>query len=197
VVSNRDRLTRCQYSKRGEILKETVEAIDAVVGICCQAVKEVLEINARKEISFSKTIQKVPKVSMRPHIGCFVQFIGDYNGLVVMNFSGAAALTLYTSYMIAMGMPEEELAKDYTSVDVADSIGEMVNQIMGKLTKLVEDNFDLSTVCGQPKALALNSAIILTIDSDYKENRRIAFTVDKQKFYLELAMESTKFLGTP
>jgi CheY-specific phosphatase CheX len=178
-------------------LKEDIEAIDAVVRICCQAVKEVFEINTRKKIAFSRTIQRVPKVSLRPQIGCFVQFIGDYNGLVVMNFSGTAALTLYTSYMTAMGMPEDELAKDYTSVDVADSIGEMVNQIMGKLTKLIEDSFDLSTVCGQPKALALNSAIILTIDTDYKENRRIAFTVDKQKFYLELAMESTKFLGTP
>ncbi|MFH0728335.1 MAG: DUF3334 family protein [Pseudomonadota bacterium] len=175
-------------------MKETIEAIDAIVGICCKAVKEVLEINTKKEIAFSRTLQKVPKVSLRPQIGCFVQFIGDYNGLVVMNFSGEAALTLYTSYMVTMGMPEDELAKEYTSVDVADSIGEMVNQIMGKLTKRVEDSFDLSTVCGQPKALALNSAIILTIDTDYKENRRIAFTVDKQKFYLELAMESTKFI---
>lgn len=176
-------------------MKESTEAIDAILEICCRAVKEVFEINTRKGISFSRTIQKVPKVSLRPQIGCFVQFSGDYNGLIVMNFSGEAALTLYTSYMIAMGMPEDELAKDYTSVDVADSIGEMVNQIMGKLTKLVEDSFDLSTVCGQPKALALNSAIILTIDTDYKENRRISFTVDKQKFYLELAMESTKFIS--
>jgi CheY-specific phosphatase CheX len=176
-------------------LKEDIEAIDAVVNICCQAVKEVFEINTRKEISYSRTILKVPKVSLRPKIGCFVQFSGDYNGLVVMNFSGEAALTLYTSYMTAMGVPEDELAKEYTSVEVADSIGEMVNQIMGKLTRLVEDRFDLSTACGQPKALALNSAIILTIDTDYKENRRIAFTVQKQKFYLELAMESTKFLA--
>jgi CheY-specific phosphatase CheX len=178
-------------------LKETIEAIDAIVRICCQAVKEVFEINTKKEISFSRTFQKVPKVSLRPKIGCFVQFIGDYNGLVVMNFSGEAALTLYTSYMIAMGVPADELAKDYTSVEVADSIGEMVNQIMGKMTKLVENSYDLSTACGQPKALALNSAIILTIDTDYKENRRISFTVDKEKFYLELAMESTEFFVAP
>ncbi|MDX9786111.1 MAG: DUF3334 family protein [Desulfobacterales bacterium] len=175
-------------------MSEPIEAIDAVIGLCCKAVKEVLEINTRKEISFSKTIQKVPKVSLRPQIGCFVPFNGDYNGLVVINFSGGAALNLYKSYMTSMGLPEEELANDYTSVDVPDSLGEMVNQIMGKLTKLIEDRYDLSTVCGQPKALALNSAIILTIDSDFKENRRIAFAVDKQRFYFELAMESTKFV---
>jgi hypothetical protein len=93
-----------------------------------------------------------------------------------------------------MGLPEEELVKDYTSADVPDSLGEMVNQIMGKLTKLIEDKFELSTVCGQPRALALNSAIILTIDTDYKENRRITFAVDTHKFYFELAMESTRFI---
>ena len=172
-----------------------IQAIDAVVRICCLAVKEVLEINTQKEIAFSRTIQKVPKVSLRPQIGCFVQFNGDYNGLVVINFSANAAMTLYKSYMMNMGLEESELSKDYTSVEVPDSLGEMVNQIMGKVTKMVEDKYDLSTLCGQPKALALNSAIILTIDSDYKENRRIAFSVDKQKFYLELAMESSIFMN--
>lgn len=177
-------------------MTETIEAIDAMKDLCCQAVKEVMEINTRKEINYSHTIQIVPKVSLRPEIGCFVQFNGDYKGLVVINFTAEAAMSLYTNYMTNMGMPAEELAKDYTSVDVPDSLGEMVNQIMGKLTKLVEDRFDLSTVCGQPRALALNSAIILTIDSDFKENRRITFSVDKHKFYFEIAMESTKFVTT-
>jgi hypothetical protein len=176
-------------------MNENLEAIDAVVGICCQAVNEVLEINTKKEITFSKTIQQVPKVSLKPKIGCFVPFSGDYSGLIVMNFSAEAAMMLYTSYMTLMGIPADELAKDYTSAEVPDSLGEMVNQIMGKLTKLVEDRYELSTVSGQPKALVLNSAIILTIDTDYKENRRIAFAIDKQKFYLEIAMESSVFMN--
>lgn len=178
-------------------MTEPIEAIDAIIGLCFKAVKEVLEINTQKEITVSKTIQKVPKVSLRPEIGCFVQFNGDYSGLVVINFSAGAALTLYRSYMLAMGLPEEDLARDHTSAEVPDSLGEMINQIMGKLTKLIEDRYNLSTLCGQPKALALNSAIILTIDSDFKENRRIAFMVDKHKFYFELAMESTKFMTVP
>lgn len=175
-------------------MTESIEAIDAVNPLCYSAVKQVIEMNTKKEIIYSRTVQKVPKVSLRPQIGCFVQFNGDYNGLVVMNFSAEAAMTLYRSYMTNMGLPEEELVKDYTSADVPDSLGEMVNQIMGKLTKLIEDKYELSTVCGQPKALSLNSAIILTIDTAYKENRRITFAVDKYKFYFELAMESTRFM---
>jgi hypothetical protein len=131
---------------------------------------------------------------MKPEIGCFVPFTGDYNGLVVMNFSAAAAMLLYKNYMMSMGLPEEELASEYTHIEVPDSIGEMVNQIMGKITKLTEDSFGLTAHCGQPKALVLSSSIILTIDTDYRENRRLSFSINNEKFYFELAMESAEFI---
>ncbi len=175
-------------------MSKSIGAVDALTAIAIQAVKDVLEANTKTPIKASSTIQKVPKVSMKPEIGCFVPFTGDYNGLVVMNFSAGAALTLYRKYMTAMGLPEDELAKEYTNVEVPDSIGEMINQIMGKITKLTEDAFGLSAYCGQPKALALNSAIILTIDTDYRENRRISFSINNEKFYFELAMESAEFI---
>ena len=173
---------------------QSIGAIDAVANIAYKAVKGVLGTNTKKVIKSSATMQKVSKVSIRPEIGCFVQITGDYNGLVVMNFSAEAAMLLYRNYMLSMGMPEEELAKDYTNSEVPDSLGEMVNQIMGKITKLTEDAYDLTANCGQPKALALNSAIILTIDMAYSENRRISFSIDNEKFYLELAMETADFV---
>ena len=173
---------------------KTIGAIDALTTIALQAVKNVFEANTKLPIKASSTVQRVPKVSMRPDIGCFVPFTGDYNGLVVMNFSAGAAMLLYKNYMMSMGLPEDELAKEYTSVEVPDSIGEMINQIMGKITKLTEDAFGLSAYCSQPKALALNSAIILTIDTDYRENRRLSFSINNEKFYFELAMETAEFI---
>ncbi len=175
-------------------MAQSIKAIDAVANIAFRAVKSVLGANTQKTIRSSATMQKVQKVSIRPEIGCFVQITGDYNGLVVMNFTASAAMLLYRSYMLSMGMPEDELAKDYTNSEVPDSLGEMVNQIMGKITKLTEDAYDLTAYCGQPKALALNNAIILTIDMAYSENRRISFSIDNEKFYLELAMESADFI---
>ena len=77
-------------------------------------------------------------MSLRPEIGCFVQFNGDYSGLVVVNFSAGAAMDLYRSYMLVMGMPESELAKDATSAEVVDTMGEMTNQFMGKAMQMVE-----------------------------------------------------------
>ena len=173
---------------------KTIGAVDALTAIALQAVKNVIETNTKIPIRASSTVQRVPKVSMRPEIGCFVPFTGDYSGLVVMNFSAGAAMLLYKSYMMSMGLPEAELAKEYTNVEVPDSIGEMVNQIMGKVTKLTEDSFGLTTYCSQPKALALNSAIILTIDTDYRENRRLSFSINNEKFYFELAMETADFI---
>lgn len=172
-----------------------LETIDIVANIFSQATKKTLDKGTKKTIKYSKTIQAIPKVSLKPEIGCFVVFSGDYNGLVVMNFSAAAAMDLYISYMTSMGLPENELAKDYTSNEVVDTMGEMTNQIMGRSMRMVESKYDLSSFFGQPKSLALTSAITLTPDLDYQDNRRISFTIGTNKFYMELALEKVKFIN--
>jgi len=176
-------------------MTEELETIDLVANIFSQATKKTLDKGTKKTIKYSKTIQAIPKVSLKPEIGCFVLFNGDYNGLVVMNFSAAAAMDLYTSYMTSMGLPESELAKDYTSNEVVDTMGEMTNQIMGRSMSMVESKFDLSSFFGQPKSLSLTSAITLTPDLNYQDNRRISFAIGTHKFYMELALEKVKFIS--
>ncbi|MFC1523224.1 DUF3334 family protein [Thermodesulfobacteriota bacterium] len=168
--------------------------IDIISEILCQATKKTLDKSTKKTIKYAKTLQIIPEVSLKPDIGCFVPFSGDYNGLVVMNFSGDAALDLYRSYMTAMGLPPEELAKDFTSVEVIDTIGEMTNQIMGKAMQMVESKFDLTSYFGQPKALSLNTAITLTPNLDFQDNRRMVFSLETFRFYAELALEKTEFV---
>jgi CheY-specific phosphatase CheX len=171
-------------------------AIDVVAATFFNSVKQVLESSTKQTIKYSTTIQSIPRVSLRPDIGCFVQFSGDYNGLCVINFAGTAALSLYKGYMTAMGLPEEELAKDHTTNEVPDSIGEMTNQIMGHTMRMVENKYNLTSFFGQPKALALNSSIILHPENDYNDNRRVVFIInDMYRFYLELAMERTEFIS--
>lgn len=171
--------------------KKTV--IDEIVTIFSLAVQKTLESSTRHTIKISSTIQTLPKVGLRPDLGCFVQFKGDYSGLVIMNFSGAAAMELYRSYMITMGLPEEELARDHTSKEVEDTIGELTNQILGRSVRMVESKYDLISHFGQPKALALASAITLIPDTEYVEHRRISFRIASERFYMELAMEQMEF----
>ena len=175
-------------------MAKEIKTIDIVASIFSQAVRKTLEKSTKKSIKCSHTFQSIPRVKLQPEVGCFVPFSGDYNGLVVMNFTGEAAMDLYRSYMITMGMPVNELAKEPTSNEVVDTMGEMTNQLMGKSMQMVESKFDLTSFFGQPKALALNSSITLTPDLDYQDNRRIVFTIGANRFHMELVMEKTEFI---
>lgn len=169
-------------------------SIDEISKVFLKTAQHTLETSTGQEVSFSSTIQKTPKVSMKPDLTCFVQFNGDYNGLVVINFSANAAFEIYKSYMNAMGMPKNEIAKTLASPDVSDTIGEITNQIMGQLIKEIEEKYDLNAAFGQPKALTLSSSITLVIDSDYGENRRLSFRIGNYSFRIEIAMEHTEFI---
>lgn len=180
-------------------------AIDKITKVFCLAAKKTIEKGTKREIKYSKTVQKVQKVSLRPELGCFVQFSGDYNGLIILNFSAEAALILYRNYMLTMGLAEEDLAKNATSTEVVETMAELTNQIMGRAMQMAEQKYDLTSKFGQPKAVYLNSAIILSLenssggvkmspDSQYSDCRRIAFKIDNSRFHMEIAMEKSEFI---
>jgi len=175
-------------------MSEPMVSIDEISKIFLETAQHTLETSTNREVAYSSTIQKTPKISMKPDLTSFVQFNGDYNGLVVINFSADAAFEIYKSYMNAMGMPKDELAKTVASPEVSDAIGEITNQIMGQVIKDVEEKYNLNAVFGQPKALTLNSSITLVINSDYREHRRLSFKIGNYSFRIELAMEHTEFI---
>jgi len=175
-------------------MPEPKVSIDEISKIFLKTAQTILETMTKQEVTYSSTIQKTPKVSMKPDLTCFVQFNGDYNGLVVMNFTANAAFEIYKTYMKAMGMPKNEIATTVASPDVTDTIGEITNQLMGHLTKDIEEKFNLNALFGQPKALTLNSSITLVIDSDYGENRRLSFKIGNYSFRIEIAMEHAEFV---
>ena len=169
-------------------------SINEISKIFLKTAQHTLETSTKLEVAYSSTIQKTPKISMKPDLTSFVQFNGDYNGLVVINFSADAAFEIYKSYMKAMGIPKDELAKTVASPEVSDAIGEITNQIMGQVIKDIEEKYNLNAVFGQPKALTLNSSITLVINSDYREHRRLSFKIGNYSFRIELAMEHTEFI---
>ncbi|OCC16035.1 hypothetical protein DBT_0497 [Dissulfuribacter thermophilus] len=174
-----------------------VKTINRVAQICCNAVKHVLEQNTGSKIRYSPTIQNVPNISLKPDLGCFVQFSGDYSGLFIMNFSAEAALELYQKAMSFMGLPQEEMAQDYDADEVVNFIGEMVNQIIGTARRMVEEEYGLSASNNQPKAITISSAITMSIATmlDRPVCRRLSFkTENNSAFYVEMNMEQTEFI---
>ncbi|MCL2345390.1 MAG: DUF3334 family protein [Desulfobulbus sp.] len=163
----------------------------------CNSVTKVLNIATRGDIRYSGMVQRITKTCLKPDIGCFVLFDGGFSGLVVINFSAQAAMELYESYMLNMGMAKSDLASSHTSDEVANVMGELMNQIVGDFTGKVARELQTHITQNQPKMLALNKQVMLSVDTnlDKPEARRVTFYTGRNNiFYLELAIDRTEFI---
>ncbi|ABO91364.1 chemotaxis protein CheX [Aeromonas salmonicida subsp. salmonicida] len=163
----------------------------------CHSVTGVLSAATQSQVRFSGMVQRISKTCLKPDIGCFVLFDGGFSGLVVINFSASAAMELYESYMLSMGLSKEDLAISHTSDEVSNVMGELMNQIVGSFTVKVGRDLQTHITQNQPKMLALNKQVMLSVDTnlDNPEARRVTFFTSRNNiFYLELAMDRTEFI---
>ena len=106
-------------------------------------------------------------------------------------------MELYESYMLNMGMAREDLALSYTSDEVSNVMGELMNQMVGNFTSRVERELQTHITQNQPKMLVINKQVTLSIGAnlDNPEARRVSFFTGKgNTFYLELAVDRTEFI---
>ena len=163
----------------------------------CNSVTKTLTAATRSQIHYSGMVQRITKTCLKPDIGCFVLFDGGFSGLVVINFTAKTAMELYESYMLNMGMPKEELAGSYTSDEVSNAMGELINQIIGDFTSKIQRELQTHITQNQPKMLVLNKQVQLSVDTnlDNPEARRVTFYTGRDNiFYLELAIDRTEFI---
>lgn len=174
----------------------TVTSQDILLKLC-NSITCVLGKATHSSIQFSPMVQKISKTSLKPDFGCFVLFDGGFSGLVVANFEAKAALELYQKYMSHMGIPEEELATLHTSDEVADVLGELMNQIVGDFTGEIKRSLQINITQNQPKMMTINKNICVTIDNNIEKPQawRVSFSTEEHHiFYLELSMERTSFI---
>ena len=163
----------------------------------CNSVTKVLTAASHSQIQYSGMVQRIHKTCLKPDIGCFVLFDGGFSGLVVLNFTSQAAMEIYESYMVSMGMPKDELAGSYTSDEVSNVLGELMNQVLGDFTSKIRRELQTHITQNQPKMLVLNKQVILSVDAnlDKPEARRVTFYTGRNHiFYLELAIDRTEFI---
>ncbi|SMY15655.1 DUF3334 family protein [Photobacterium aquimaris] len=174
----------------------TITTDDILIKLC-HSLADVLSRATDSQIKYSPMVQKINKTSLKPDIGCFVLFDGGFTGLVVTNFSALAAMELYQNYMLRMGFTNSDLAIHHTADDVANILGELMNQVVGDFTGKIGRELNISITQNQPKMLALHKQIILSVDTnlDRPQVRRVSFTTSNNNiFYLELAMDKTEFI---
>lgn len=177
--------------------KNKVVTTEDILLKLCQSVSGVLSVATQSNVTYSAMVQKITKTSLKPDYGCFVLFDGGFSGLVVINFTAKASLELYTRYMRNMGMPEDELAIAHTSDEVGDVLGELMNQLVGDFTNKVRKELQTHITQNQPKMIALNKQVNLSVDTnlDRPQARRVTFSTENNNiFYLELAMDKTEFI---
>jgi len=175
---------------------KTINTEDVLITLC-ESVSQVLTKASGNRITYSGMVQKISRTCLRPDIGCFVLFDGGFNGIVVTNFTATAALEIYQDYMTTMGMPESEISNTHLADDVANVLGELMNQIVGGFTFKVREQLQTTITQSQPKMLAINKLVHISVDTvmDRPQARRVTFTTSNNNiFYLELAMDKTEFI---
>ncbi|WP_120966922.1 DUF3334 family protein [Comamonas sp. lk] len=174
-----------------------VHGTEDVLISLCNSVSGVLQLATQCPIRYSGMVQRITKTSLKPDIGCFVLVDGGFSGLIIINFSAEAAMELYRSYLLTMGMGESDLAGSYTSDDVSNVMGELMNQVVGDFTSKVQRELQTYITQSQPKMIRLNKQVNLSVDAnlDAPEARRVTFyTGNNHIFYLELAMDHMEFV---
>ncbi|MFT5758017.1 MAG: chemotaxis protein CheY-P-specific phosphatase CheC [Alteromonadaceae bacterium] len=175
---------------------KTINTEDVLITLC-ESVSQVLTKASGNRITYSGMVQKISRTCLRPDIGCFVLFDGGFNGIVVTNFTATAALEVYQDYMTNMGMPDSEISKSHLADDVANVLGELMNQIVGGFTYKVREQLQTTITQSQPKMLVINKLVHISVDTvmDRPQARRVTFTTTNNNiFYLELAMDKTEFI---
>ena len=177
--------------------KPKIVATDDILLTLCKSVTSVLSSATASNVNYSAMVQKINKTCLKPDIGCFVLFDGGFSGLIVINFTAPAALEIYQTYLLSMGIPREELATQHTSDEVGNVLGELMNQIVGDFTGKIGEQLLTSINQNQPKMLTINKEVMVSIDTnlDRPQARRVAFTTAaRNMFYLEMAMDKTEFI---
>lgn len=178
---------------RSEVIFDTEDLLMSL----CNSVTKVLNAATHSDITYSGMVQRIQKTCLKPDIGCFVLFDGGFSGLVILNFSAPAAMELYQSYLLSMGMAKDDLASSYTSDEVANVMGELMNQVLGDFTSKIRRELHTHITQNQPKMLVLNKQVVLSVDAnlDHPEARRVTFYTGRNNiFYLELAIDRTEFV---
>ena len=174
---------------------KTISSDDIMLSLC-DSVSYVLTTASKTSVKYTPMVQRITKTSLTPDIGTFVMFTGSFSGMVVINFPKETAMELYKGYMKSMGMGDNDIAQNYTSDEVSNSLGELMNKILGNFTKTVSDHLHSTITQSQPKMLALPRELQISINVvlDNPKYRKVTFyTESNNVFYLELAMDDTDF----
>ncbi|MBI5178549.1 MAG: DUF3334 family protein [Nitrospinae bacterium] len=164
-----------------------------IAKLFAHVVQDLLQKTTGKKFHISTTIMQIPNIKLSGDISAFVTYYGDYNGLMVFNFEGPAALEVVRSMLSGMGLGEEDLPKNHTSDEVRNNVGEFTNQAIGKIRSTIQLKYDIAAKANIPAVVPITVPLSITMETKghtEMECIRIVFTTEQNnRFHMELAME--------
>ncbi len=171
----------------------TKSSSSSIAKIFAHVIQELLQKTTGKKFHISTTIMQIPSIKLSGDISSFVTYYGDYNGLMVLNFEGAAALEVVNSMLLGMGLGEEDLPKHFSSDEVRNNIGEFTNQVIGKIRSTIQLKYDVAAKANIPAVVPITVPLSITMATKGQSEMdclRIIFTTENNnRFHMELAIE--------
>ena len=94
----------------------------------------MLSVATQSQVHYSGMVQRISKTCLKPDIGCFVLFDGGFSAWSSSTSLPPPRWSCYQSYLLSMGMSKEDLVSSYTSDEVSNVMGELMNQVVGDFT---------------------------------------------------------------
>ena len=126
----------------------------------------------------------------RHRISSLLDFTGGINGFVIINYPEEAAVDVVSTFMQRMGLPPEDCPKT-VSEEVVSTLGEIINQVLGKFRKNIQIRYGLSAESGTPITMMVNTMLRLTpvgIDENFYVRGQIS-TPSSKAFYIEFCVQ--------
>jgi CheY-specific phosphatase CheX len=166
-----------------------------VARIFAHVTQDLLQKTTKKKFHVSATILEIPNIKLSGDIASFVTFYGDYNGLLVFNFEGPAALEVVTGLLLGMGLTDADLPKSFSSDEVRNNIGEFTNQVIGAIRSTIQHKYDIAAKANIPAVVPIKLPLGITVETKGQNDMecvRVVFTtISNNRFSMELAIEPT------
>lgn len=169
---------------------ETANAIK-MAKMFAESYTEIFEImGGGGKFEIAPSFYVIPGAQTRHRVSSLLDFTGGINGFVIINYPEEAAVDVVSTFMQRMGMPPEDCPKS-VSEEVVNTLGEIINQVLGKFRKNIQDRYGLSAESGTPITMMVNTMLRLTpvgIDENFYVRGQIT-TPNSKAFFIEFCVQ--------
>jgi len=178
-----------EESQRG-LGPETANAIK-MAKMFAESYTEVFQImGGSGKFHIAPSFYVIHGAQTRHRVSSLLDFTGGINGFVIINYPDEAAVDVVSTFMQRMGLPPEDCPKS-VSEEVVNTLGEIINQVLGKFRKNIQDRYGLTAESGTPITMMVNTMLRLSpigIDENYYVRGQIS-TPNSKAFYIEFCVQ--------